>query len=102
MRAAWLIVALLACKGSEHSNERTKPSLGKNIVDDDVKRALVLDAALKKLEHEIAELEASPSADPVVLAQKKDALQALRSTLTKTQRRIDFVKGSGATAPEPQ
>jgi hypothetical protein len=69
-------------------------------VDDEVKRALVLDAAIGKLEREIATLESSPSADASELSLKREELKALRSTLENTQRHIDMVRGSGAK-PEP-
>jgi len=98
MKAAWLLIALLGCKAAEESprtQQRPAAGSGKNIVDDDVRRALVLDAAIKKLEGELAELEADPTTNAAEIAQKKDALEALRSTLVRTQRKIDMAKGAG-------
>lgn len=48
MRLAWVIVLLLGCKDSEPTKQ-AKSGPGRNIVDDEVKRALVLDGAIEKL-----------------------------------------------------
>ena len=95
MRLACVFMLLVACNESQPTRQAS-PSPGRNVVDEDVKRALVLDAALTKLEKEIAAMEADPSANAVELAQKKDALQALRMTLENTKRRIELVRGSSS------
>lgn len=100
MKILVLLALLVGCTTNDHEPTRAPApqtkSQGKNIVDDEVKRALILDAAIKKLEAEIADLEASPTPDNALLAEKKDALAALRSTLTRIQRRIGNVNGSRA------
>jgi hypothetical protein len=93
VKVAWLLVVLLACNDSAPARQENRGP-GHNIVDDEVKRALVLDAAMSKLEKEIATLESSPSPDPVELAQKKEQLEAVRSTLAETRRHIEQVRGS--------
>lgn len=95
MKRAFLLVLLVACNDTQ-STKPPPPTPGRNVVDEDVKRALVLDAALKKLEKEIAVMEADPAANAAELAQKKDAREALRMTLANTQRRIDLVRGSNS------
>jgi hypothetical protein len=93
----WFLVFLLACNGT---NEKPATKTGSasakhhSVVDDEVQRALVLDAALKKLEGEIAQMEADPNHDEAKLAEKRQMRQALVETLANTQRRIDELSGS--------
>jgi hypothetical protein len=98
----WLLLILLACHGSD-----TPPRQGSaagsarhhgSVVDDETQRALVLDAALKKLEGEITQLEASPTRDEAELARKKEEREALRLTLANIQRRLDERSGSGRSS----
>ena len=97
----WALVPLFvlsaACGSSNDpastaSRARTaKPSTTPSVLDQDVKRALVLQSAIERADRELAQLEAAQPRDEGAIAQKKKVLLALHTTLTETQARIDRV-----------
>ena len=100
MRHIWLFAFLLACGRSDQarpvggvhaSGSAAKPT---SMLDVEVHRALVLDAALKKTQKELAALEATSSPDASQVAQKKKIIEALTGTLAETERRINLLDGS--------
>lgn len=87
-----MLALLLACRsGSRDAAPAPKPT--KSIRDVEVDRALVLQSAIDRAKRELDQLEANQPRDERAIAEKKQALLALETTLSQTERRIEQMSG---------
>jgi hypothetical protein len=89
-----LFVAVCACG---HRDEPAPPQRGSAAattqLDEEVRRSLVLDAALAKGEKELVALEAASPRDERVIAEKREGIEALKLTIAETKKRVERLQG---------
>jgi len=89
-----ILVLVLGCK--EHPNEHQKPEGSSrstprklSVKDEEVRRILILEAALEKAKAELASLEAAEPRDEAAIISKRNAIEAVTQTLANTRRRFN-------------
>jgi len=92
-----LLASATACDSATPAKKDREADTAASMQSAEIKRALVLDAAIARLEGEIAALESTPAADAALLAEKRELLAGLRVTLANTRRRIEELEA--ATQP---
>lgn len=93
MRTLAFVLLLSLFVGCKREEAESKPTRGSaqnaSVKDEEVRRVLVLEAALEKAKTELRELEAAQPRNEAAIEAKRKAIEAVTHTLANSQRRVD-------------